>query len=106
MTQAPAAIFKIPTKSSQLARGAVSRVRKAAAAHPKAAGRVAGMETRAATRGDGEAIELEHGITVYLPPQEGGRWRAIWHEDGERQATISAHSGGRWQPGPRAGETS
>jgi hypothetical protein len=31
MTQAPAAIFKIPTESPQLARGAVSRARKAAA---------------------------------------------------------------------------
>jgi hypothetical protein len=41
--------------------------------------------TRAATRGDAEVIELEHGITVYLPRQEGGRWRAVWHEAGERQ---------------------
>jgi hypothetical protein len=57
MTQAPAAIFKIPTESPQLARGAVSRARKAAA-KPKAtglaAGRVAGIETRAATWATGK----------------------------------------------------
>jgi hypothetical protein len=54
MTQAPAAIFKIPTESPQQARGTASRARKAAAAKQKAAslaaGRVAGIETRAATR--------------------------------------------------------
>jgi hypothetical protein len=48
MTQAPAAIFKIPSESPQPSRGAVSRARKAAAALPKAARRVAGVETRAA----------------------------------------------------------
>jgi hypothetical protein len=35
MTQAPASIFKIPTESPQLARGALSRARKATA-KPKA----------------------------------------------------------------------
>jgi hypothetical protein len=50
MTQAPAAVFKIPTESPQPSRGAVSRARKAAAAKPKPASRVAGIETRAATR--------------------------------------------------------
>ena len=45
---------------------------------------VAGIKTRAATRGDGEVIELDHGITVYPPKDKGGRWRAVWHEDGER----------------------
>jgi hypothetical protein len=52
MTQAPASIFKIPTESPQLARGAVNRARKAAAtprAATLAATRVAGVETRAAT---------------------------------------------------------
>ena len=79
MTQAPAAGFKIPTESPQPARGAVSRARKTAAARPKAslaAGRVAGVETRAATRGDGEVIELDPGITVYPPRQDGGR--GLW----------------------------
>jgi len=40
---------------------------------------------RAATRGGGEVVELEYGITVYPAREEGGRWRAVWHEDGERQ---------------------
>jgi len=92
MTQAPAAVFKIPTESPQLARGAVSRARRAAA-KPRAAGsaasRVADVETRAATRGDGEVIELELGITVYPPRDKGGRWRAAWYEDGERQQCES-----------------
>jgi hypothetical protein len=75
MAQEPAAIFKIPTESPQPARG---RARRAlAAAQPKAASRVGGIETRAATRGDGEVIELDLGITVYPPRDKGGRWRAV-----------------------------
>jgi integrase len=89
MTQAPASIFKIPTESPQLARCAVSRALKAVAAPRKAGSRVAGMDTRAATRGDGEVIELDLGITVYPPRDKGGRWRAVWHEDGERQQCES-----------------
>ena len=50
---------------------------------------MAGIETRAATRGDGEVIELDLGITVYPPRDKGGRWRAVWHEDGERQQCES-----------------
>jgi hypothetical protein len=85
-----AAIFKIPTESPQPARGkAASRALNLVAAQPKAARRVAGIETRAATRGDGEVIELDLGITVYPPRDKGGRWRAIWHEDGERQQCES-----------------
>jgi hypothetical protein len=86
MAQAPAAIFKIPTESPQPPRG---RARALAAARPKAASRVAGIETRVATRGDGEVIELDLGITVYPPRDKGGRWRAFWHEDGERQQCES-----------------
>jgi hypothetical protein len=26
-----------------------------------------------------------YGITVYPARAEGGRWRAVWHEDGQRQ---------------------
>jgi integrase len=89
MTQAPASIFKIPTESPQPSRGRASRALKLAAAQPRAASRVAGMETRAATRGDGEVIELDQGITVYPPKDKGGRWRAVWHEDGERQQCES-----------------
>jgi hypothetical protein len=29
------------------------------------------------------------GITVYPPRDKGGRWRAVWHEDGERQQCES-----------------
>jgi hypothetical protein len=89
MTQAPAAVFKIPTESPQPARGKASRARKAAAAQPRAASRVAGVETRAATRGDGKVFKLDLGITVYPPRREGGRWRAVWHEGGERQQCES-----------------
>jgi hypothetical protein len=76
MAQAPAAIFKMPTESPQPGRGVASRVRRTAAPEPKAvglaAGRVAGVETRAATRGDGEVIELDLGVTVYPPRDKGG----------------------------------
>jgi hypothetical protein len=51
--------------------------------------RVAGIETCAATRGDGEVIELELGITVYPPGDKGGRWRAVWHQDGVRKQSES-----------------
>jgi hypothetical protein len=89
MAQATAAIFKIPTESPQPARDRTSRALKAAAARPRAASRVTGIETRAATRGDGEVIQLELGITVYPPRDTGGRWRAVWHEEGERQQCES-----------------
>src|SRR5690242_18205019 len=89
MTPVPTAVFKIPTESPQPARGPVGRARKAAAAKPKPSSRVAGTGTRAATRGDGEVIELDLGITVYPPRQDGGRWRAAWYEDGERQQCES-----------------
>jgi hypothetical protein len=35
-------------------------------------------------------IELDYGITVYLPREEPGRWRAVWPEDGERQQCEAA----------------
>jgi hypothetical protein len=34
-------------------------------------------------------IELEHGITVYPARFEGGRWPAVWYEDGERRQCES-----------------
>jgi hypothetical protein len=37
----------------------------------------------------GKSIQLELGITVYPPRDEGGRWRAVWHEDGKRQQCES-----------------
>ena len=45
---------------------------------------------RAATRGGGEVIELECGITVYSARFEGGRWRAVWYEAGERRQCEAA----------------
>lgn len=87
MASASAAIVKIPTQSPQPAR------RSAAAQRPKAGrpsnGKVLAHETRAATRGDGEVIELEFGITVYPPRKNGGRWRAVWLENGERKQCES-----------------
>jgi integrase len=34
-------------------------------------------------------IEMEHGITVYPPRTPGGRWRAVWYEDGVREQCES-----------------
>ena len=85
MTQAPAAVFKIPTESPQPARKAARPARRAKAARP-APGRVLANGTgRAATRGGGEVVELGYGITVYPAREESGRWRAVWYEDGKRQ---------------------
>ena len=38
---------------------------------------------------DRPVIALEHGITVYPARAEGGRWRAVWYEDGERRQCES-----------------
>ena len=85
MTQAPAAVFKIPTESPQPARKAARPARRAKAARP-APGRVLANGTgRTATRGGGEVVELDYGITVYPAREEKGRWRAVWYEDGKRQ---------------------
>jgi hypothetical protein len=60
-------------------------LRKAKAARP-AHGRVLANGTgRTATRGGGEVIELDYGITVYPDREEKGRWRAVWYGDGKRQ---------------------
>ena len=90
MTQAPPAVFKIPTKSPQPARKAARPAGRATTGRP-AAGRVLASGTgRAATRGGGEVIELEYGITVYPAREETGRWRAVWQEDGKRQQCEAA----------------
>ena len=90
MTQAPAAVFKIPAVSPQPPR---AKARKAPSAGPKATGLnvipVTGAGTRAATRGDGEVLEVGYGISVYPPRGEGGRWRAAWHENGQRRQCES-----------------
>ena len=91
MAQEAPARSKIPTKFPQPAGGrAVQR-----AGRPKvgrtASGRVLASGTgRAATRGGGPVIELECGITVYPAREEQGRWRAVWHENSERQQCEAA----------------
>jgi integrase len=86
MAQTAPANFKIPTKSPQSRAGRAVRPAKRAKSGRPAAGRVLAAGTgRAATRGEGEVIELEHGITVYPAREEPGRWRAVWQENGERQ---------------------
>jgi hypothetical protein len=85
MTQAAASVFKIPTESPQPA-CKVARPARRAKPGRTAPGRVLANGTgRAATRGGGEVIELEYGITVYPAREEMGRWRAVWHENGQRQ---------------------
>ena len=91
MTQAPPAVFKIPTKSPQPARGKAGHPAGRAKAGRPVPGRVRASGTgRAATRGGGEVIELEYGITVYPAREEHGRWRAVWYEAGERQQCEAA----------------
>jgi hypothetical protein len=38
---------------------------------------------------DRPVIDLEHGITVYPARRPGGRWRAVWYEDGVRDQCES-----------------
>jgi hypothetical protein len=83
--------FKIPTKSPQPARGRASRpAGRVADVHRPPARFLVGGAGCAATRGGGEVIELEHGITVYPAREGNGRWRAVWYEDGERQQCQAA----------------
>lgn len=102
MARAPAAIFKIPTKSPQPARGRASRGRKAAAAQPKVPSRVLGIETRAATRGDGYVIGqfLPSGNTQISMRHPHVLWQ-ITHQGNEnpRMAANSCQSG---TPGVRS----
>jgi integrase len=93
---AAAAVFKISTESPQLASPRSARGKGARPAARAKAGRPAPTRSlangtgRAATRGGGEVIELEYGITVYPAREEHGRWRAVWYEDGERQQCEAA----------------
>jgi hypothetical protein len=67
MTQATAAIFKIPTDSPQLKprRAAKSPGRPRRVSGTGRSPALGGATGRAATRGGGEVIELECGITIY-----------------------------------------
>ena len=84
MTQAPAAIGKIPAVSPQLVSDRIAKpqIPVPAARAQKASGTrrssvFASGSGRAATRGSGEVIELECGVTVYPARSEGARWRAV-----------------------------
>ena len=92
MTQAPSAVVKIPTESPQPAPGRAARPPGRTKKAPRS-GRspvLARGNGRAATRGGGEVVELECGITVYPARSEGGRWRAVWHEDDQRHQCEAA----------------
>jgi integrase len=112
MTTAAPNQTKIPTDSPQLGRGGGRRVAgraKIPAEFPQPGGggtgragnrgknsgparpRVLATGTgRDSSRGDGEVIELECGITVYPARSEGGRWRAVWYEAGVREQCEAA----------------
>ncbi|MCW2933664.1 MAG: integrase family protein [Actinomycetia bacterium] len=92
MTQAAPAQVKIPTKSPQPAPGRATRAsaRAKRGGGPSRTQVLAAGTGRAATRGGGEVIELEYGITVYPARSEGGRWRAVWCENDERQQCEAA----------------
>jgi integrase len=93
MTQATPAIFKIPTKSPQLASRRATRPAGPTTRRDGTRGHrqvlPAGSE-RPATRGGAEVIELDCGITVYPARSDGGRWRATWYENDERQQCEAA----------------
>ena len=76
---------KIPTKSPQPARSAARAAGWAGPGRTARRSIFTGGTGRAATRGGRPVIELECGITVYPAREEQGRWRAVWHENGERQ---------------------
>jgi integrase len=97
MAQAPAAIVKIPTKIPQPVpdRPAKPPVAVPATRAKKTSGTSRGPvfasgSGSAARRGGGEVIELECGVTVYPARSERGRWRAVWHEAGQRQQCEAA----------------
>ena len=100
MTQSAPAQAKIPHRSPQLSAHRAVRARPKKASSPGRAMVLAGSTGRAATRGGGEVIDRECGITMYPARSEGGRWRAVWHEDGERQQC----EGRLAEAGPQAGE--
>ncbi len=102
MTQAPAAVFKIPTESPQPAPGKPAKPLGRAKKAPRA-GRgpvLASGNGRAATRGGGEVIELECGITVY-PARSGG---ALAGGLVRRRPAAAVRGGDRGQADRQAGK--
>ncbi len=92
MTQAAPARTKIPTKTPQLLHSAAARPagRPKKGSHTARSRVIASGTGRATTRGSGEVIELECGVTVYPARGDGGRWRAVWYENGERRQCEAA----------------
>ena len=87
---------KIPTRNPQTVRFGVRRqasragddLRSRRAARP---GALLRGDTRATTRGDSRVVvELECGVTVYPARVAGGRWRAVWYENGQRRQCEAA----------------
>ena len=87
---------KIPTKNPQPARAGARRPASPAGGGPRSRraarpGALLRGDARAANRGDGRVvIELECGVTVYPARGEGGRWRAVWKENGARRQCEAA----------------
>ena len=87
---------KIPTKNPQPARSGARRQASPAGDGPRSRraaqpGALLRGDTRAATRGDGGVVvELECGVTVYPARVAGGRWRAVWYENGQRRQCEAA----------------
>jgi integrase len=87
---------KIPTKIPQPSRAGARRPAGPARGGPRSlrAARPGALllgDARPATRGDGRVVlELECGVTVYPARGEGGRWRAVWMENGTRRQCEAA----------------
>jgi len=95
MAQSASVRAKIPTENPQSSRAGVTRPLAIAARLGRTGRPVFATGTgRAATRGEGRVVvELEGGITVYPARGEGGRWRAVWHEDGRRRQCQAVTEG-------------
>ena len=82
---------KIPTENPQPARSGTWRQASPAGDGPRSRraarpGVLLRGDARAAARGDGRVVvELECGVTVYPARVAGGRWRAVWYENGARR---------------------
>ena len=87
---------KIPTKTPQPARAAARRPSGPARGGPRSRraarpGALLRGDPRAAARGDDRVVvELECGVTVYPARVAGGRWRAVWYENGARRQCEAA----------------
>ena len=92
MAQAAPAVFKIPTKSPQPARGKPATARpggrRPAARHPAGSSRAG-----PGARPPGAAARSSSWSTASRctrPGRNSGRWRAVWYENGERQQCEAA----------------